>query len=104
MWNWDFHNPMSCRTHEGKSSNFVKNISDVRAYNNDDKALTSAKINNNTFISCEEGAYFELGDNMTATVEGNIFAGTKAYISKSLYKQKRLRDKAADLYKQPVGM
>ena len=21
LWNWDFHNPMSCRTHEGISSN-----------------------------------------------------------------------------------
>ena len=72
-----------------ENSTFVKNISDVRAYNNDDKALTSAKINNNTFISCEEGAYFELGDNMTATVEGNIFAGTKAYISKSGYETKQ---------------
>ncbi len=73
-----------------ENSTFVKNTSDIQAYDyNNEKSSTTVKVNNNTFLSCREGSNFVLGDNVTASVVGNIFAGAKLYISKTGYELKQ---------------
>ena len=73
-----------------ENSTFVKNRSDIQAYDyNNEKSSTTIKVNNNTFLSCREGSNFVLGDNVTASVVGNILAGAEIYISKSGYELKQ---------------
>ena len=72
-----------------ENSTFVKNTSDIRAYNYEDKPSTSAKIYNNTFISCVGGANFILGDNLLASVEGNVFVGSAVQKSSDGYEAKQ---------------
>ena len=73
-----------------ENSTFVKNRSDIQAFDyNNEISSTTVKVNNNTFLSCREGSNFVLGDNVTASVVGNIFAGAKFYITKSGYELKQ---------------
>ena len=73
-----------------ENSTFVKNTSDIQAYDyNNEKSSTTVKVNNNTFLSCKDGSNFVLGDNVAASVVGNIFAGAKLYISKTGYELNR---------------
>ena len=65
-----------------ENSTFVKNRSDLQLYIYGTELSASAQINNNTFISCEEGSYLSIYDNVSATVSGNIFAGSEINIYK----------------------
>ena len=65
-----------------ENSTFVKNRSDIQLYIYGTELSASAQINNNTFISCEEGSYLSIYDNVSATVSGNIFAGSEINIYK----------------------
>ncbi|MBQ8019924.1 MAG: right-handed parallel beta-helix repeat-containing protein, partial [Paludibacteraceae bacterium] len=65
-----------------ENSTFVKNRSDIQLYIYGTELSASAQINNNTFISCDGGSYFSIYDNVSATVSGNIFAGSEINIYK----------------------
>ena len=65
-----------------ENSTFVKNRSDIQVYTSAESLPVSAQIHNNTFISCESGAYFSFYDNVSASVSGNIFAGSSISIYK----------------------
>ena len=65
-----------------ENSTFVMNRSDIQTYNYDGKLSVSAQIYNNTFISCKNGAYLSFYDNVSASVSGNIFAGSSISIYK----------------------
>ena len=65
-----------------ENSTFVKNRSDIQLYIYGTELSASAQINNNTFISCEGGSYLSIYDNVSASLSGNIFAGSEINIYK----------------------
>ncbi|MEE1175893.1 MAG: T9SS type A sorting domain-containing protein, partial [Paludibacteraceae bacterium] len=71
------------------NSTFVKNSQDVRVSDNSDNSSSSTGIYNNTFISCKNGGNLVVGDNVSASVVGNIFAGTPVSIIKSNYEARQ---------------